>query len=91
MKELPKYIVCAAIRRDGHIVCGARHFDGIMRSQLAQMGQNAGVYWEQGFIDNFGKFYTREEALKLALEMGQIRRTGGGFDLSKELFSENLY
>jgi hypothetical protein len=44
---------------------------------------------EQGFIDQFGKFLTREEAWVIASENGQIRRQVGG-DQSR-LYSENLY
>ena len=80
----PRYIVCAAIRNSGRIICGARHFDSIMRRQLEIMGieRNSFQCWQQGFIDNNSQFYTREEALKLALEMGQIRRTGSNNSLN---------
>jgi hypothetical protein len=92
MNEKTPIIVCAANKHNetGLIVCGARHYDNIMRQQMYQLG--GFPYWnncEQGFIDQFGKFYNREEALKLAKENNQIRYRCGGDD--KELFSENLY
>lgn len=70
------WIVCAANRHreSGLIVCGARYFDPIMRAQMKAM--QGFPYWnncEQGFIDQWGKFYTREEAYKLARANGQIR------------------
>lgn len=49
-------------------------------------------YWndcEQGFIDQYGNFYTREEAYFVAEENGQIIKKCGGDRVS--LFSENLY
>lgn len=84
-------VVCAANRRkDGLIVCGARHYDPIMRAMMAATGgRDAWISSEQGFIDAKGKFLTREEAHTLAKENGQIKyRCGGDEDI---LFSENLY
>ena len=43
---------------------------------------------EQGFIDQFGKFYNRKDAYIIAKENGQIIRDLGETD---ELFSEHLY
>lgn len=93
-------IVCAAIRRNGLIICGARHFDPIMRAALKAMSTDH-KGWEQGFIDNKGTFLTREEAWKIADREGQIRRETGFEEFSNprkagvgdegKLFSENLY
>jgi hypothetical protein len=84
------FVVCAANRKENRIICGARHYDPIMR---AQINASEGADWwkgcEQGFIDQFGRFYTREEALVVAKTNGQIKRRVGGDD--KELFSESLY
>lgn len=83
----PRRVVCAANRRksDGLIICGARHWDKVMR---AQGGCNFGN-WDQGFIDQFGDWMTREEAWVVAVEQGQIRRQVDGD--TKRLFSEHLY
>ena len=44
---------------------------------------------EQGFVDQFGVFLTREEAWDVASKAGQIvRRVGGDGGC---LYSENLY
>jgi hypothetical protein len=88
----PRFIVCAANRntKTGQIVCGARHYDAIMRSIIFSLPDKDD--WrgaEQGFIDQFGLFMTREEALELALENGQKRYDCGGDH--RQLFSENLY
>lgn len=84
-------VVCAAHRnKDGEIICGARHFDPVIRSQIfSRTDKDTWKGSEQGFIDQFGKFLTRQEALEIALKRGQrIRRCGGDDD---KLFSENLY
>ena len=85
-------IVCAANKHptNGRIICGARHYDPIMRAQInASEGADSWKGCEQGFIDQYGQFYTREEALLIAKKNGQIRRRVGGDD--NRLFSENLY
>jgi hypothetical protein len=85
-------IVCAANRySNGRIILGARHFDQFMVMQLeAEPTTNwKALGHEQGFVCNRYKFHTREEALKIAKEAGQImRRCGNDED---ELFNENLY
>lgn len=44
---------------------------------------------EQGFVDQFGTFLTREEALPIARAAGQIRFRCGGDEI--RLYSDNLY
>ena len=84
----PRRVVCAANRHEhtGLIICGARHWDKIMR---AQNPYATPANFEQGFIDQFGDWMTREEAWQVAMDQGQIRRRCGGDD--GRLFSENLY
>ncbi len=93
------WIVCAACRnsKTGLIVTGARHFDRIMRDTInammpAHMDQLD--YWkegwsdaDQGFIDQRGNYYDRDEAYAIAEANGQIREH---LDC-RGLFSENLY
>lgn len=85
-------VVCAALKSKvtGRIICGARHFDKIMLSQITHSGGRA--EWneaEQGFIDQFGAFLSRKEAFEIANNAGQIlRRCGGDKGV---LYSENLY
>lgn len=87
-------VVCAANRNraTGLIICGARHFDQIMHRQMEARPPEERDDWrrsEQGFIDQFGTFLTREEAHKICTERGQFFRRFGGDE--KELYSENLY
>jgi len=88
-------VVCAACRKGSIIVAGARHFDKVMRSQLRALeikhGPTASIGWEDGFIDQFGDFLTRQEAMKIALAAGQkVNFNGCGGD-KNTLYSEGLY
>lgn len=93
MIEQPKIptrvVVCAANRYGDLIVCGARHFDMVMRAQIKAANIERSVP-EQGFIDQWGVFMDREEALLVATAAGQInvRRPKSP---GNELFSEDLY
>ena len=84
-------IVCAAIRLDGHIICGARHFDALMRVAIYLIGDCKRWYAkaEQGFIDNNGNFFDRETAHEIASKANQIIYRCGGDE--NTLYSENLY
>lgn len=88
------WIVCAAIRRNFHIITGARHWDSIMHNQADAynaISDAPSKMWEQGFIDQWGKFYNRKEAMKIVKQSGQPfdekRNSGNGEDL----YSEGLY
>jgi hypothetical protein len=98
MSRPDPHIVCAAMRsrKTGRIVCGARHFDIIMRqfttSQSLFRRPKVSKEWksvEQGFIDQFGQFHDRKQAYEIAARQGQIRRPEGG--TPGTLYSENLY
>lgn len=73
--NLPRRVVCAACMwPDGHIISGVRHYSPDMRLSIALQGYNPtemGI--QQGFIDQFGAFLTRQEAFKIALSQGQYR------------------
>lgn len=92
-------IVCAAVRLDdGRIILGSRHFDQFMKVTLILMCKNQAAYdrllkhHKQGFIDQFGRFYDRQEAWVIASKAGQIKRRVGGDDAEGgTLYSENLY
>lgn len=84
-------IVCAAIQLvDGLIIPSARHFDMTMRLMIVETGRKERLGGaRQGFIDQHGNFYTREDACKIALANGQIIKRVGGDEGT--LYSENLY
>lgn len=86
-------VVCAANRLDdGTILCGARHWDVIMRNQSERMTgcTVATVNAEQGFINQWGVFLDRVEALAVVKASGQPfdPKRNGSTDM---LFSEGLY
>lgn len=86
-------IVCAAIKKGDIIIAGPRHFDSVMLSQIkAISGDNRGAFAdaEQGFIDQFGNFWGRIDAMILARAAGQsidMDRNGS----KTRLYSEGLY
>lgn len=73
-----RLVVCAALRaEDGDILLGIRHYSPDMHRNI-----EARAYGEkflrlsdenQGFVDQWGKYMSREEAYTVALEAGQIR------------------
>lgn len=97
------WIVCAAMTFDINnigifdIITSPRHFDTSCHSMLRYIKDTYGSYDVitnpvQGFVDQFGKFYTRTEAWKIAEANGQIRfRVGGDTANGGTLYSENLY
>lgn len=94
-KALPR-IVCAAIMMDDEVIVGPRHMDKTMRELIGMRSERSDIRWWQeaiqGFVDQFGDFYTRTEAWKVAEAAGQIfRRCGGDTTDGGTLYSENLY
>lgn len=93
-KNVPPVIVCAANRlSDGLIIAGARHWDDIMAAVARRIiGDDKAEYGkaEQGFIDQWGRFYTREEAYLLVQSNGQPFNAERN-QLTSILFSEGLY
>jgi hypothetical protein len=90
-----RVVVCAAIKYGDVIVCGARHYDSIMREQIKFMNianyRITPSFIVQGFIDQYGVFMDRKEALCVAHEAGQINTRRPKTDPFDELFSEDLY
>lgn len=78
------------------IVPGPRHFSPIMNDVLDAFRvkyQVTGRFWDshkQGFIDQFGNYYSRTRALELVLLNGQQFNADRNSS-NRELFSEGLY
>jgi len=89
----PNRIVCAAARiSSGEIVCSPRHCDRTYHQQMEHRPEEERDLWlkaEQGFIDQYGTFFNRQDALKIATAANQIIRRCGGDNIA--LYSENLY
>ena len=85
-------IICAAIEYYGVIVCGPRHFDATMKKVVNELHWKVpSSKWQQGFIDQFGEFHNRREAMVIAIAAGQnidYKRNGGD---NRKLYSEGLY
>lgn len=94
----PKRIVSAAIysKKLDILVCAPRHFDSTMHKALSvyNLSPKDKETFEQGFVNTWGEFLTRQEAWLVALMAHQIVRRVGS-DMSHDgvgcLFSENLY
>ena len=91
-------VVCAAIRAsDGSVLIGLRHYSPDMREQISN--RNDGQKFahrmdeDQGFVDQWGVFMSREEAYIVAEKAGQIiYRDACGTGLTgPKLYSEGLY
>jgi hypothetical protein len=92
---IPRMVVCAAIRArfTGDTVLGPRHYDSVMRKQIDGIPAFSwGDPVDQGFVDQHGEFMSRQEAWKVAVDSGQIRRRVGGDNADGgTLYSENIY
>ena len=90
-------IVCAACKYGDVIIAGARHYDGVMNGQLRAFSDDDEIRMMnrgeviQGFIDQWGEFFDRNEALVIATAAGQINTRRPKCDPINELFSEDLY
>lgn len=93
-------IVCAALRFPelDLIIPGARHYSAdihVLMDRLQALGvmppkKQQAVGDNQGFLDNFGGYWNREDALVIARSAHQLdgkEKCGG----ERELFSEDLY
>lgn len=91
-----RVVVCAANRYNGcEVVLGARHFDTRMCEAIVTCEAAGGAFnhdtEEQGFIDQWGVFMDREEALAVATAAGQINTRRPKGNPVSILFSEDLY
>lgn len=99
-RKLQRRIVCAAnrfkLKTGGFIVVpGARHYSPDMAAVIDLIEDQLSTRFvageEQGFIDQWGKYHNRQDALIIATHAGQIntvRQKGTPYDT---LFSEDLY
>lgn len=101
MNNKQEYILCAAIWcpniipkkdlylpiniKEGIVICGRRHHDCLSIISYCKLNRTKHV---QGFLTSTNHFVTREEAVAIAFNAGQIENTKFN---SKLLFSEDLY
>lgn len=89
---IPEYVVCAANRfSDGTIIPSVRHYDLLMRDLIKKLNLKKENV-EQGFINQFGVFLSRKEAMQIIKNNKQanFNENYNGFDTSV-LYSEGLY
>lgn len=97
MNEIRPWIVCAANRNraNKYIVLGVRHWDNIMWKQISifcdTTSKGTSQDWEQGFIDQFGKFHNRQDAMKIVKMSGQSFNAERNNGAGEDLYSEGLY
>lgn len=89
--DVKPWMVCAACKHGDVIFLGARHWDNVMWQQAGpyfdREGSTAHLF-DQGFIDQWGRFYQRDEAMEAVKASGQpfnAERQGG---ITHELYSE---
>ena len=98
MDRLERRVVCAAIRAsDGEVLFGVRHYSKDMHKQIESRFDGKKFIRrgdaDQGFVDQYGCFMSREEAWLVAEKSGQLRypeSCGEGLTGFK-LYSEDLY
>lgn len=94
-----RVVVAAACRFLGDvIIVSSRHFDANMHAMIDTLMLARGLTdlevmhnHEEGFVDQFGVWLTRGEALAVATESGQLNRYRPKRGHEGELFSEDLY
>jgi len=82
-------IVCAANKHktSGRLILGPRHWDNTMRAQIRE-GEKWGEF-QQGFIDQWGQWYSREDAYIIAEKAGQLLFHYP--EWGQRLYSESIY
>ncbi len=94
--EKPQQVVVCAACKDPHtglLLTGARHWDNVMRNQFENLRDPVAKpsYWDEGFMDQFGDYLTREEAMKIVKDNGQPFNAERNGWPEHKLFSEGLY
>ena len=92
-------VVCAALKaKDGDVLLGIRHYSKDMVEQISNRKDGEkfhNLYGEnQGFVDQYGNYLTREEAYIIAKNAGQLKeheRCKSVVNGKPKLFSEMLY
>lgn len=98
MNKIQRRVVCAAnkyqcmLGGEPLVFIGIRHYCPVMRQNMQPWQEHIDRKSEiQGFVDQFGIFMDRKEALKVAKEAGQLNVARIKTWPDNELFSEDLY
>ena len=106
-KTKKEYILCAAIKRKTPVNVEGKNYktntledDDIYSIEIgrrhndimARFGKDVLCLTQQGFYTSFGRFVSREEALQIAKDAGQVEEPGFSKLYSfNKLYSEDLY
>lgn len=77
--NVQRVVSMAACIVDGHLIVGNRHFCPIMRMTIENLGidpfnNQHDIGTDQGFVDQWGVWMSREEAWVVAKAAGQIKK-----------------
>jgi len=77
--SVQRVVSMAACIVDGHLIVGNRHFCPIMRMTIENLGidpfdNQHDMDTDQGFVDQWGVYMSREEAWVVAKAAGQIKK-----------------
>ncbi len=75
--ETKRVVSMAACIVDGHLIVGNRHFCPIMNMTIENLGidhKKHDVRTDQGFVDQWGVWLSREDAWKVAKAANQIKK-----------------
>lgn len=75
--ETKRVVSMAACIVDGHLIVGNRHFCPIMNMTIDNLGidcKKHDVRTDQGFVDQWGVWMSRQEAWIVAKAAGQIKQ-----------------
>lgn len=91
-----RIVAACNIFEDGTKIIGVRHWDMFMRKQADAYDIKPAAIHEQGFIDQFGDFWGREEALDIVKANGQYfdperNSHNKTIEECKELYSEGVW
>ncbi len=88
-------IVAAANRYGDFVIAGSRHFCVTMNGVMDAIGMDVLHAYaggpdneEQGFIDQYGTFHSREAAAQIAIAAGQVKAENLR---GNQLFSEDIW
>lgn len=92
LTDRKRLVVCAALKSVNGLILGPRHYDETMVKQWHKLRWNMeDDDIEHGFIDQYGVFMDRTEALQVATEAGQLNRYREKSNPKDILFSGDLY
>lgn len=76
-----RHVASAAIRMEGKIYPGVFHADALMTAMSERSMDRETPAFDSGFLDNEGKWLTREEAFTLSRDAGQVKEGSSAYTI----------